>query len=96
MFLNFYILNTDDEHGAHNIDYPMLLNAQHITSIKPINILVKGSVIAGFWIRMSNGKKYKATRIPKELLAQVSDEASVSSIAFGSDLGNESPEIQVQ
>ena len=96
MFLNFYILNTDDEHGAHNIDYPILLNSSHIASIKPINILFKGNIILGYWIRMNNGKKYKATRIPLELLKQLDDSTTTSEVHYRADVGNENGEFLTQ
>jgi hypothetical protein len=43
---------------------PILLNIAHIVSIKPINIVISGSVVKGYWVRLTNGKKYKIVDIP--------------------------------
>lgn len=53
---------------AGDIEEKILLNLDHIVSLKPINIMAKGTLIKGFWIRMSNNKKYKATLIPSTIL----------------------------
>ena len=74
----------------------MLLNATHISSIKPINILFKGNIILGYWIRMNNGKKYKATRIPLELANQLNDSSQTSDVHYRSDVGNDSGELLTQ
>ncbi|MCP4913417.1 MAG: hypothetical protein GY909_09865 [Oligoflexia bacterium] len=66
-FYRFNVLNPDDNQQTDGIDYAILLNVDEMSSIKPINIRFKGDVIHGYWIRMNNGKKYKATRIPQFL-----------------------------
>lgn len=66
-FLKFSIVNEDNSIQSNNENI-MLLNSDHIVSIKPIKISTKDqAVIDGFWLRLSNGKKYKATRIPESL-----------------------------
>ena len=45
----------------------MLINYDHIISVKPINILTDSGVIEGYWVRTSNGKKYRALEIPDEI-----------------------------
>jgi len=46
----------------------ILLNLNHIVSVKPIKLTtVKREVIDGYWIRLSNGKKYKAIQIPESI-----------------------------
>ena len=67
MLKSFRVLKGDSEQSVEGIDYPILLNLEQITSIKPINIVHQENIIAGFWIRLTSGKKYKATRIPSEL-----------------------------
>lgn len=43
----------------------ILLNLDHIVSIKPIRLTTTDmNIMEGFWIRLSNGKKYKAISIP--------------------------------
>lgn len=64
----FRILKNEQEPNVEGIDYPILLNTKQIMSIKPINILHNDNIIAGHWVRLSTGKKYKATRIPQELI----------------------------
>jgi hypothetical protein len=44
----------------------ILLNTEHIISVKPIKLTtVERQVIDGYWIRLSNGKKYKAIQVPE-------------------------------
>ncbi|TDJ06428.1 MAG: hypothetical protein E2O68_04985 [Deltaproteobacteria bacterium] len=72
-FRKFKILNIEDNAPIKENAIPIVFNLDHIVSVKPINILVRGDVIKGYWIRLSNGKKYKALEIPielKELLAK--------------------------
>lgn len=57
----------------------MIFNLDHIISIKPIKIVLGDHIIDGYWMRTSNGKKYKATRIPEELFKIISED----SIAYG-------------
>lgn len=73
--LKFRILNNPDTQSVGGIDYPMLINSDHIVSIKPIKIQFAGNVIQGYWVRTSTGKKYKATQIPLELAAQLLEES---------------------
>jgi len=57
--------NEDQQHGtSQELVY---LNIDHIVSIKPINIVVEGEVIKGHWIRTTNGKKYRAIKVPAEV-----------------------------
>ena len=44
-----------------------LINSQHIVSIKPIRVVLKENLFEGYWIRLSNGKKYRALDVPIEL-----------------------------
>jgi hypothetical protein len=67
MLKPFKILKSENEANVEGIDYTILINTDHITSMKKINILQGGNIIAGYWVRLLNGKKYKATRIPNEL-----------------------------
>ncbi|MBT7609335.1 MAG: hypothetical protein HN576_06240 [Bacteriovoracaceae bacterium] len=67
MLLRFNVLNPEDMQQVDGIDYPILINIDQIVTIKPITIMYQGNIINGFWVRTINGKKYKATRIPKSL-----------------------------
>jgi hypothetical protein len=63
--LQFTIVNTDNKTDL-KANNKILINEDHIVSIKPINIMSADKrVIQGFWIRLSNGKKYKAISVPK-------------------------------
>lgn len=46
----------------------VLFNLDHIVSIKPIRISRADKLLNGFWIRTTNGKKYRASKIPDELV----------------------------
>jgi hypothetical protein len=77
----FKILNLEEAAPIRESSIPYLLNLDHIVSIKPINILIRGNLHKGYWIRLSNGKKYRALEIPKELDAMMADfDASKNSI----------------
>ena len=72
-FRKFKILNIEDNAPIKENAIPIVFNMDHIVSVKPINIMIRGDVVKGYWIRLSNGKKYKALEIPielKELLAK--------------------------
>ena len=46
----------------------ILINLDHIISVKPIKLTtVEREVIDGYWVRLSNGKKYKAIQIPESI-----------------------------
>ena len=65
--VKFTILSTTANQSADYDEIPILMNLDHVVSIKPIRIVVKESVLQGFWIRLSTGKKYKAVKIPEDL-----------------------------
>lgn len=88
-FLKFTILDEKADQQIGVKEQSILFNRNHIVSIKPINILAsEGQVIKGFWIRTTNGKKYKATNIPADIGMQLgqlgtdlpTDEESTSSM----------------
>ena len=39
----------------------------HLVSVKPIKMMINDHLLDGYWIRTSNGKKYRAIEIPQEL-----------------------------
>jgi hypothetical protein len=61
-FRKFKILGTEGE------EIEVLFNLDHIISIKPIRISRPDKLLNGFWIRTTNGKKYRASTIPDDLL----------------------------
>ncbi|CAM9899979.1 unnamed protein product [Chrysoparadoxa australica] len=80
MLKRFNVLNSENDQALEGIDYPVLLNLNQIASIKCINIMYKGNIIQGFWIRMVSGKKYKATRVPRDIKALLDGEGDMTEI----------------
>jgi hypothetical protein len=80
MLLRFNVLNPEDMQQVDGIDYPILINTEQIVTIKPITIMYQGNIINGFWVRTANGKKYKATRIPKSLEVLLKDNAELTDV----------------
>ncbi len=67
-FKKFNILTSKSANGSDMEEVEVLFNLDHIISIKPIRIVRPDKLLNGFWIRTTNGKKYRASRIPEELL----------------------------
>lgn len=78
MLAKFNVLNSENDQTLEGIDYPILLNTEQIASVKSINIMYKGNIIKGFWIRMVSGKKYKATRVPDAIKTLLDDDKGLS------------------
>ena len=72
-FLKFKIIQTREEHSVETNLVDILFNIDHIVSVKPIKIVLSDGIINGYWIRLTNGKKYKATEIPNELKSMLSE-----------------------
>ena len=62
----FHILTNSDQQLDIEVT-PMLINLEHIITIKPINIVMNEKLVEGYWVRMSNGKKYRASNAPEEI-----------------------------
>lgn len=72
-FQKFTILNPKPNAGQETDEVEMLLNSDHIISIKPIRINRTDKLLNGFWIRTTNGKKYRASKIPSDLLEVIGE-----------------------
>ena len=72
----FYILTETNQRMDLEV-VPMLINLNHLVSIKPIRIMANEELIDGYWVRISNGKKYRAIQIPAELKEQLEDHSSL-------------------
>lgn len=70
-FKKFNILDTKTVGQESEIE--VLFNLDHIISIKPIRISRPDKLLNGFWIRTTNGKKYRASKIPDELLEVIGE-----------------------
>lgn len=90
--LEFSVLNPKTDRSSDLGTVPMLINTDHIVSVKPINIVVTGNIIRGYWLRLSNGKKYKALKIPAELKKMFSaseEESFANALNVGNSFAEE-------
>ena len=72
-FRKFNILSSKSPSGSELVEQEVLFNLDHIISIKPIRIASPERLLNGFWIRTTNGKKYRAAKIPDELLSIIGE-----------------------
>ncbi len=72
----FHILTETNQRMDMEV-VPMLINLNHLVSIKPIRIMANDELIDGYWVRISNGKKYRAIQIPAELKIQLEDHSTL-------------------
>ncbi len=73
-FIKIKIVSPRDVQSVDNITETLLVNIDHIVSIKPIRMVIEDKLINGYWLRTSNGKKYRATEIPAELASMLEGE----------------------
>lgn len=73
MFRKFTIFNAKTNNPQEAEEIEVLFNLDHIISIKPIRISRSDKLLNGFWIRTTNGKKYRASKIPDELLGVIGE-----------------------
>jgi hypothetical protein len=71
--MKFQKFNVLDVKGTTENEIEVLFNLDHIISIKPIRINRPDKLLNGFWIRTTNGKKYRASKIPDDLLAIIGE-----------------------
>lgn len=71
--MKFQKFNVLDMKGTTENEVEVLFNLDHIISIKPIRINRPDKLLNGFWIRTTNGKKYRASKIPDDLLAIIGE-----------------------
>lgn len=70
----FSILNRNESHQRDEA-VDILINLDHIVSLKPIRMTTDDrKVLEGYWLRLSNGKKYKALQVPKELQVKLGED----------------------
>ena len=67
----FKIVSPKDGQSVDNIFETLLINTDHIVSLKPIRMVVDEKLVLGFWIRTTNGKKYRAVAIPEILTSKL-------------------------
>ena len=77
MILKRFTVITQNENQQSEEQTNMLINLEHIVSIKPIKLTTNDrEVIDGYWIRLSNGKKYRAIQVPKVILESLDSDIS--------------------
>ncbi len=84
----FNILKSEEDAQLEGMDHPILINTDHIVTIKPIRIMHEGNIIDGHWIRTQNGKKYRATRIPGRLKDKINDDSQLTRLSLNKDNGD--------
>lgn len=72
-FRKFSILDMKTTGSSQSEEIEVLFNLDHIISIKPIRISRPDKLLNGFWIRTTNGKKYRASKIPDDLLEVIGE-----------------------
>ncbi|MCO4753606.1 MAG: hypothetical protein KC478_03955 [Bacteriovoracaceae bacterium] len=73
-FEKFMIMNQNEAHQSSEV-VEMLINVGHIVSLKPIRMATTDQkVVEGYWLRLSNGKKYKAVQVPKSLKLKLEED----------------------
>ncbi len=73
-FQKFRILNESNVQAYEKQESDLLINTDHIISMKPIKIVIDGELVKGYWLRLSNGKKYRATKIPAQFAKHLKHE----------------------
>lgn len=67
-------MTTHEDEAIKQRTEVVLLNIDHIISIKPINIVLEERIVRGYWIRLTNGKKYRTIDLPLALNDLLSNE----------------------
>ncbi len=77
MNLHRFTIVTRNEAQQVDETHNILLNMEQIVSVKPIKMVASDKqVVDGYWIRLSNGKKYKASRVPAIIKDAFNEEIS--------------------
>lgn len=86
-FRKFKVFQSKPSNGQEAEEIEVLFNLDHIISIKPIRIARSDKLVNGFWIRTTNGKKYRASKIPDELLSVIGEQyQGIVNIVADSDM----------
>lgn len=72
----FKIVSPKDGQSVDNVFETLLINVDHIISLKPIRMVVEEKLVKGYWIRTTNGKKYRAVEIPNQLIDLLNEDDS--------------------
>ncbi len=88
-FKKFQLYQAQEERLVDGQGVTMLINLDHLVSLKPINVPTGDGIVRAYWLRLSNGKKYKATQIPAELAQQFDLPDSLNAPAIDNDMISE-------
>lgn len=82
MNLMKFIILSHNEAQQSDEKTSILINPDHIVSIKPIKMTTsERNIIDGYWVRLSNGKKYKAIQVPEAVKRSFTEELPSISIS---------------
>lgn len=84
-FRKFKLFQAREDSLVDSLGITMLINLDHLVSVKPINVPTSDGVVKAYWLRLSNGKKYKATEIPEEL-SQMLESEVINLSEIGADI----------
>jgi len=91
----FKIVSPKDGQSVDNVFETLLINLDHIISLKPIRMVVEEKLVKGYWIRTSNGKKYRAVEIPGSLKALLSEDDAEISNTMMSVLSDDMSQVEL-
>lgn len=75
MTLNKFTILVQNEAQQIDENIDILINLEHIVSVKPIKMSTADrNIIDGYWIRLSNGKKYKAIQVPEIIMQSLNED----------------------
>ena len=73
----FKIVSPKDGQSVDNVFETILINLDHIVSLKPIRMVVSEKLVMGYWIRTTNGKKYREVEVPENIKTKISIEDEI-------------------
>ena len=91
----FKIVSPKDGQSVDNVFETLLINLDHIVSMKPIRMVVEEKLVKGYWIRTTNGKKYRAVEIPSKLKALLSEEDTDKSMLTLNVLSEDPTQVEL-
>ena len=91
----FKIVSPKDGQSVDNVFETLLINLDHIISLKPIRMVVEEKLVKGYWIRTSNGKKYRAVEIPGSLKVLLSEDDAEISNTMMSVLSDDMSQVEL-
>lgn len=66
-FGKFKLFKSKEESLYEGEEHEIVINLDHLVSVRPINIATSSGLVKAYWLRLTNGKKYRAIEIPATL-----------------------------